>query len=483
MRLNFLNVREDVVVGQTAFVSFVLANAWDPPGLMFTVEADKSEFDASWWVVTHDDDLLTRRLEVRLPIDRGIVASEYRLRLTATDVSTGEAAVGDCVLRITRPLCVKFPKHGRRVQVHARTITVSIPIVNCGPFKFHVTLEVTRKRDGRLLIGPEDFVVDVGYRKLDATLQLPLDSGRLSARDITITVTCDGVPTTIQATQLPGLLLAITTVAVLIVVLGGIALVRSIHPSSHRSAPKTSSTVTSSTSKQTLVLSTGTHTALTADRFSASPASYTLAATVAADFGNREPAGTVAFSDQGGLLGVEPLRGSIALLTIVFQPGGYSIVATYRGSHEFSASTSPSVPLTVPRVGTSLNLTSPSGSSCDLMTFTATVNASLPGTVGPTGTVTFTPVSTGTGTSTTSATSSAPTSATASTPVTSTTVAPPTPSSTAAPLSDEGIATWEPDLAGGPYTITASYSGDPAYSPSRSPDLSYTRTCDFAIAP
>jgi hypothetical protein len=103
----------------------------------------------------------------------------------------------------------------------------------------------------------------------------------------------------------------------------------------------------------------------------------TFTATVAPAGVPETPTGTVTFSDGGFSLGTGALSGGVATFTTSSLSGGlHSITATYGGDAVFSRSTSPALPYTVDKAGSSATLSTSAISSTfgDPVTFTATVS-------------------------------------------------------------------------------------------------------------
>ena len=111
------------------------------------------------------------------------------------------------------------------------------------------------------------------------------------------------------------------------------------------------------------------------------------------------PAGTVTFQDGGSSIGGALLgAGGGTAVTAVAQftisslsVAGHSITAVYNGNANFSASSSNTLPETVNKASTTAMLTSLRNPAVvgQVVTFTANVTASSPGSGTPTGTVTF----------------------------------------------------------------------------------------------
>jgi streptogramin lyase len=122
--------------------------------------------------------------------------------------------------------------------------------------------------------------------------------------------------------------------------------------------------------------------------------SVTFTATVGSSAGT--PTGTVVFSDGGVSIGSATLSGGQATLaTSSLAVGSHSIVATYSGSSNYSASTSNTVAQTVISSGRSSTTTTITGTSNpsapgQAVTFTITVAPITPGSGTPTGTVKLT---------------------------------------------------------------------------------------------
>jgi hypothetical protein len=116
----------------------------------------------------------------------------------------------------------------------------------------------------------------------------------------------------------------------------------------------------------------------------------TLTATVTSSAGT--PVGTVAFFENGILLGTAALNGAgQATLTVALGTGSYSLTASFLATSAFAGSSSPGVTVTVGRAASTTSLSaSPSAAvTGQSVVFTATVAAAAPGAGLPTGTVTF----------------------------------------------------------------------------------------------
>jgi hypothetical protein len=148
------------------------------------------------------------------------------------------------------------------------------------------------------------------------------------------------------------------------------------------------------------------------------------------------PTGNVAFSADGTSMGTAALdaTGTATLSYAALAAGTHTITASYAGDANDSPSTSATVSLVVTTIptATALGATSTGGASPQV-----TLVAAVVGTVGPTptGTVTFNDGTTEIGSAT---------------------------------LDSSGIATLNPNLAAGSYTIVAVYGGDALHSPSTS---------------
>jgi streptogramin lyase len=124
------------------------------------------------------------------------------------------------------------------------------------------------------------------------------------------------------------------------------------------------------------------------------PVTFTATVTPLAP-GAGTPTGSVTFWDGNKNLGSVPLAAAgTAVFTARFaQAGVHSITAVYSGDGNFTTSTSPAVTETVNLAAATITLGASSDPSIagDLVTFTATVTAAVPGTGAgtPTGTMTF----------------------------------------------------------------------------------------------
>jgi hypothetical protein len=176
-------------------------------------------------------------------------------------------------------------------------------------------------------------------------------------------------------------------------------------------------------------------------------AAYTLTATVTPASGTVTPTGNVTFNIGSGTQTVALNSAGVATYagTAPASAGPLTISATYKGSAEFSSSTSSTLNETVVATGTTSALgISPSGGSLTAgaaYTLTATVTAAS-GTVTPTGNVTF---NIGTGTQTVA-------------------------------LNSAGVAIYAgtAPASAGPLTISATYKGSAEFSPSTSNSLNET---------
>jgi hypothetical protein len=142
-------------------------------------------------------------------------------------------------------------------------------------------------------------------------------------------------------------------------------------------------TASSGTANETVGL-TGTTTSLNA---SPSPATYGQTVTLTATVTPSAATGTVTFKDGTVQLGQPALSGGKATLTTsTLAAGSHSLTATYGGDTSYSASTAPSVSLTVNQAATTAGLQASSMSLTQgqTVTLTATVTPSA-----ATGTVTF----------------------------------------------------------------------------------------------
>ena len=189
----------------------------------------------------------------------------------------------------------------------------------------------------------------------------------------------------------------------------------------------------------------------TAVSSSANPAVYgqpvTFTATVTATApGSGVPMGTVTFKNGGSTLGTGTLNGSgvATLTTSALAVGSASITAVYGGSANFNASTSSNLNQTVNKDNTTATISSSANPSVygQLVTFTATVTATAPGSGVPTGTVTFKNGGSTLGTGT---------------------------------LNGSGVATFTTStLAVGSASITANYGGSSSFNASNSSNLNQT---------
>jgi hypothetical protein len=140
-----------------------------------------------------------------------------------------------------------------------------------------------------------------------------------------------------------------------------------------------------------LVQSVGTEPTATTLQASANPITYgqsvTLTASVSAGVGT--PSGTVSFSDGPTPLGSASLVNGVAAINVpALQAGDHSVLASYAGDANDSASASDSFALTVNKAGSATTVLSSSNPAIygSVVSFTATVTS---GAAKPTGTVTF----------------------------------------------------------------------------------------------
>jgi sugar lactone lactonase YvrE len=148
------------------------------------------------------------------------------------------------------------------------------------------------------------------------------------------------------------------------------------------------------------------------------------------------PTGAVAFSADGASIGTANLdaTGAATLSNSSLAPGTHSITATYAGDANDTGSTSTAISLLVNTIptATALGATSSSGTNSQVSLVATVIGSSGPT---PTGTVTFNSGTTAIGTAT---------------------------------LNSSGVATLNPNLATGSYTIVAAYGGDTLHAPSQS---------------
>jgi hypothetical protein len=122
--------------------------------------------------------------------------------------------------------------------------------------------------------------------------------------------------------------------------------------------------------------------------------SFSLSAAVMASNSSDTPSGTVSFYLGQANIGTATLAGGVAALSVTssFPPGTYNLTATYNGSTEDDASTSPPVPLTIAPTGVATTTTLRSSASQltegQPFSLSATVAASS-GSGTPSGTVSF----------------------------------------------------------------------------------------------
>ncbi|HTC93753.1 MAG TPA: Ig-like domain repeat protein, partial [Terriglobales bacterium] len=178
--------------------------------------------------------------------------------------------------------------------------------------------------------------------------------------------------------------------------------------------------------------------------------SVTFTATVSAVApGAGSPSGAVQFQDGGSNLGsaVTLSAGTATLGTSLLSVGTHNITAVYLGDANFNGSTSPSLAQTVNQDASSTSVSSSVNPSSfgQIVTFTATVSAALPGSGTPTGMVQFKDGASNLG---------------------------------APAILNSGAATSSAisSLTVGSHSITAVYSGDSNFSGSTSPALTQTVT-------
>jgi hypothetical protein len=254
-----------------------------------------------------------------------------------------------------------------------------------------------------------------------------------------------------------------------------------------------------------------------------------LTATITETNGSGQITGTVTFTEGTTNLGTVAVSGGAASISPVLAPGAHTIVATYSGDRNNSASVSAAFPITVILATTSTTIASSASPAIVLssITFTASVagNGGMPtgvvtfsadgatigtGTLNASGVATFSTSTLGVGSHTitasyggdvddSSSSSAALTQIVGSIPTTtglgaSATAGPnpqtifvatvvgasgPTPTGTvtftdgskfigSSTLDSTGVATLSPDLATGSYNVVASYGGDAIHGPSTS---------------
>ncbi len=137
----------------------------------------------------------------------------------------------------------------------------------------------------------------------------------------------------------------------------------------------------------------GSHTTLSASTGAAVfGQAVSFSATVTPASGTGTPAGSVTFMNGSSVLGTVALTGGTAVFTTSSLPlGSTTVSATYGGSGSFTTSSSASVTTAVVAVGTFTTL-APSanpGYLKQFVTLTATVHSDSPGTLPPSGIVTF----------------------------------------------------------------------------------------------
>ena len=118
----------------------------------------------------------------------------------------------------------------------------------------------------------------------------------------------------------------------------------------------------------------------------------TLTATLSADISSYSPTGTVTFLDNGVVIGIEPVSGSEAVLSIsTLSVGKDTIKAVYSGDRNFNAATSPAVTVSVTSMqSVALNLSASATNVRQNSSVTLTASlASQQGSVVPSGTISF----------------------------------------------------------------------------------------------
>ena len=169
------------------------------------------------------------------------------------------------------------------------------------------------------------------------------------------------------------------------------------------------------------------------------------------------PSGTITFSADGASIGTATLdpTGHAILNFSALTVGTHAITASYAGSNDFLPSNSAAVSQVVQPMptSTSLGASSAGGGPNASPALVATVVGTTSLTPIPTGTVTFTSGGTTLGTVT---------------------------------LNSSGVATLNPQVPTGGYTVVAAYSGDAVHAPSSSVAVNITATptdFDIAVAP
>jgi hypothetical protein len=171
--------------------------------------------------------------------------------------------------------------------------------------------------------------------------------------------------------------------------------------------------------------------------------SVTFTATVSPASGSGTPTGTVTLQDNGATLGTSLLSGgSATFVTTSLGVGTHAITVFYSGDAFFTGSGSGVLSQTIKKDGTNSAVVSSTNPSVfgQNVNFTATVNAKLPGSGTPTGTVTFLDGASTLGTASLSS----------------------------------GKATLKAKLAVGTHNITISYGGDANFNASTSATLTQT---------
>jgi hypothetical protein len=171
------------------------------------------------------------------------------------------------------------------------------------------------------------------------------------------------------------------------------------------------------------------------------------------------PTGTVVFSADGASIGSANLdaTGTATLSNSSLAAGTHSITATYGGDSNDAGSSSAAISLVVNTIPTTtaLGVSATSGTNSQVILVATVIGSFGPA---PTGTVTFSSIG------------ASPTIGGGSTVIGT------------ALLDSSGVATLNPNLATGTYTIVASYGGDALHGPSSSPPVTIQGTPnDFNI--
>jgi hypothetical protein len=444
--LAFLDLSRTVAPGETAAFRFTLDGFARIDAIDLEVVTHEHGFDDSW-CRTELSSVGNGRLIVDTPIEHALAGRTYHIELRATDLVSAEVAQASCRLSFERgALCVKFPK-GRTVKARSDgSVVIKVPVLNCGPVKFDVSLDVRHKKGELLHVDYEGSVtVEAGeLATIEATVH-PGNAKPLTPKDVTVTAKCESVTEHVWPRRLWRVPAAVALALVIVVAAAtyadaathrhhanGNAVVSATVTTTPSTAPSTGAT--NQTSTAPLI---GTSVRVASTPTPQEVGVVQLVAQISSDNAS-SVGGTVTFMQNSATLGSAEVQQNQGTLQVTLPPGDYMIVATYSGDHTHGSSRG-STSFSVPKIDTSVTIQGPvTSSACGSNTFTATVTpASSSSPVA--GTVTFSAI-----------------------PFHQT--APPM----SIPVTADDTASWNVIFGDGPETITATYNGDSAHTGSTS---------------